>query len=189
MLPRLQHLGGLVVDEQPLRVLRAGAAHPVLDPVQLSGLRPVKPKEQSGTTPRPPGTPRRLASLPHPQPGQGPGRGRAGRAVAKADRGRRVQRPGAGRPQLSWRPISGAARLRQVPAAGWHPVDHAYIERVLHSNTTVTRLLVRLFSSQFNQSRHSGQAERSEAITEEIRGELDDVAILDHDPIVRASWA
>ena len=52
-----------------------------------------------------------------------------------------------------------------------------YIERVLRSNTTVTRLLVRLFESRFDPARQAGQAERSEAITEEIRGELDDVAM------------
>ena len=73
-------------------------------------------------------------------------------------------------------PGGGAARLRQVPAAGGHPFSQDYIERVLRSNTTVTRLLVRLFESRFDPARRAGEAERSEAIAEEIRGELDDVA-------------
>ena len=64
-----------------------------------------------------------------------------------------------------------------------------YLERVLRSNTTVTRLLVRLFESRFDPARQAGQAERSEAITEEIRGELDDVAVLDHDRVLRAYLA
>src|SRR5215475_7601318 len=56
-----------------------------------------------------------------------------------------------------------------------------YIERVLASNVSVTRLLVRLFESRFDPTRQPGEAERSEAIAEEIRGQLDEVAILDHD--------
>ncbi len=63
-----------------------------------------------------------------------------------------------------------------------------YIERVLRSNITVARLLVRLFESRFDPDRQAGQAERSEALTEEIRGELDDVASLDEDRILRAYW-
>jgi glutamate dehydrogenase len=63
-----------------------------------------------------------------------------------------------------------------------------YIERVLRSNITLARLLVRLFESRFDPDRQSGEAERSEAITEEIQGELDDVASLDEDRILRAYW-
>ena len=88
--------------------------------------------------------------------------------------------------QLNWRQVmvlrAYAKYLRQAGTR----FSHAYIERVLRSNTTVTRLLVRLFESRFDPARHSGQAERSEAITEEIRGELDDVAVLDHDRVLRA---
>ena len=66
--------------------------------------------------------------------------------------------------------------------------SQSYIERVLRSNITVTRLLVRLFESRFDPDRQPGEAERSEAITEEIRGELDEVASLDEDRILRAYW-
>jgi glutamate dehydrogenase len=63
-----------------------------------------------------------------------------------------------------------------------------YIERVLRTNPTVTRLLVKLFESRFDPSHQGGEAERSEAIAEEIRGELDEVASLDEDRILRTYW-
>ena len=63
-----------------------------------------------------------------------------------------------------------------------------YIQRVLRSNP-VTRLLVRLFASRFDPARQGGEAERSEAIVEEIRGELDEVVSLDHDRILRSYLA
>jgi glutamate dehydrogenase len=50
----------------------------------------------------------------------------------------------------------------------------------------IARLLVRLYESRFDPGRQRGEAERSEAITEEIRGQLDEVAILDHDRILRS---
>jgi glutamate dehydrogenase len=87
---------------------------------------------------------------------------------------------------LSWRQVvmlrAYAKYLRQAGTT----FSQDYIERVLRSNTTVTRLLVRLFESRFDPVRRAGQDERSEAITEEIRGELDDVDILDHDRVLRA---
>ena len=63
-----------------------------------------------------------------------------------------------------------------------------YIEQVLRSNPTVTRLLVRLFESRFDPAHQVGEQERSEAIAEEIRGELDEVASLDQDRILRTYW-
>jgi glutamate dehydrogenase len=63
-----------------------------------------------------------------------------------------------------------------------------YIEQVLRSNPTVTRLLVRLFESRFEPVHQGGEQERSEAIAEEIRGELDEVASLDEDRILRTYW-
>jgi glutamate dehydrogenase len=89
---------------------------------------------------------------------------------------------------LTWQQVvvlrAYAKYLRQAGSA----FSQSYIERVLRSNITVTRLLVRLFESRFDPQRQAGEAERSEAITEEIRGELDDVASLDHDRILRAYW-
>jgi glutamate dehydrogenase len=90
--------------------------------------------------------------------------------------------------RLSWRQVvmlRGYARyLRQVGIR----FSQDYVQRVLRSNVTVTRLLVRLFESRFDPDRQDGEAERSEALDEEIRGELDDVASLDQDRILRAYW-
>jgi glutamate dehydrogenase len=89
---------------------------------------------------------------------------------------------------LSWRQVvvlrTYAKYLRQVGST----FSQDYIERVLRSNVTLTRLLVRLFESRFDPSRQAGASERSEGIAEEIRGELDDVVSLDEDRILRAYW-
>ncbi len=89
---------------------------------------------------------------------------------------------------LTWRQVvvlrAYAKYLRQAGTA----FSQSYIERVLRSNITITRLLVRLFESRFDPDRQPGEAERSEAITEEIRGELDEVESLDQDRILRAYW-
>ena len=77
-----------------------------------------------------------------------------------------------------------AKYLRQVGST----FSQSYIERVLRSNITITRLLVRLFESKFDPDRQPGEVERSEAIAEEIRGELDEVASLDQDRILRSYW-
>ncbi len=61
-----------------------------------------------------------------------------------------------------------------------------YIAHVLRHNPVIARQLIRLFESRFDPDRHSGQGERSEALIEEITGELDDVASLDEDRILRA---
>jgi glutamate dehydrogenase len=63
-----------------------------------------------------------------------------------------------------------------------------YIEQVLRSNPTIARLLVRLFESRFDPAHQAGERERSEAIAEEIRGELDEVASLDEDRILATYW-
>jgi glutamate dehydrogenase len=77
-----------------------------------------------------------------------------------------------------------AKYLRQAGTA----FSQDYIEQVLRSNPTVTRLLVRLFESRFDPAHQGGEVERSEAIAEEIRGELDEVASLDEDRILRTYW-
>ena len=90
--------------------------------------------------------------------------------------------------QLSWPQVAVlrayAKYLRQVGTA----FSQDYIQRVLRTNPTVTRLLVRLFESRFDPAHQGGGTERSEAIGEEIRGELDDVASLDQDRILRTYW-
>jgi glutamate dehydrogenase len=89
---------------------------------------------------------------------------------------------------LTWRQVvvlrAYAKYLRQAGST----FSQNYIERVLRSNITITRLLVRLFESRFDPDRQQGETERSEAITEEIRGEVDEVESLDQDRILRAYW-
>ncbi len=90
---------------------------------------------------------------------------------------------------LAWRDVVVLrAYARYLRQAG-NRFSQGYIQRVLRSNTTVTRLLGRLFASRFDPARHGGEAERSEAIVEEIRGELDDVVSLDHDRILQSYLA
>src|SRR6266566_306648 len=116
---------------------------------------------------------------------------------------------------LSWRQVvilrAYARYLRQAGSA----FSLEYIEQVLRSNPAVARLLVLLFESRFDpalQPTHGrdpagqgalraprpqayrggaggearGEAERSEAIVEEISGLLDEVASLDEDRILRS---
>ncbi len=90
---------------------------------------------------------------------------------------------------LTWREIVVLrAYARYLRQAG-NRFSQGYIQRVLRSNITVTRLLARLFASRFDPARQRGEAERSEAIVEEIRGELDDVVSLDHDRILQSYLA
>jgi glutamate dehydrogenase len=90
---------------------------------------------------------------------------------------------------LTWREVtllrSCARYLRQ---AGMR-FSEDYVQRVLRSNAAITRLLVRLFESRFDPARQGGVSERCEAITEELRGQLDEVQSLDADRILRAYLA
>jgi glutamate dehydrogenase len=90
---------------------------------------------------------------------------------------------------LSWREVMVLrAYARYLRQAGTR-FSQGYIQRVLRSNVPVARLLVKLFGSRFDPAHQAGQAERSEALVEEIRGELDDVVALDHDRILRSYLA
>ncbi|SKA03499.1 glutamate dehydrogenase (NAD) [Marinactinospora thermotolerans DSM 45154] len=93
------------------------------------------------------------------------------------------------RGRLTWRQVTilraYAKYLRQTGST----FTPAYIAGVLLSNVHVAGLLVRLFESRFTPGLDEGRAERSEAIAEEIRGELDAVASLDHDRILRSFLA
>jgi glutamate dehydrogenase len=172
VLPRLQHMGVEVVDEHPYEFKGPGLATPFW--VYDFGLRRAG---SSGT-----------AAVPAPSAVKGLFED----ALAALWRGQ-IEDDGFNALVLdahqSWRQImvlrAYAKYLRQAGSR----FSQDYIVRVLRSNTTVTRLLVRLFESRFDPARQAGQAERSEAITEEIRGELDDVAVLDHDRVLRAYLA
>jgi glutamate dehydrogenase len=89
---------------------------------------------------------------------------------------------------LTWRQVTVLRAYAKYLRQAGSTFSQNYIERVLRSNITITRLLVRLFESRFDPDRQPGEAERSEAIAEEIRGELDEVASLDQDRILRAYW-
>src|SRR6202044_549958 len=67
--------------------------------------------------------------------------------------------------------------------------SQSYLQRGLHANPAITRLLVRLFESRFDPAIATGAEERCSAITEELRSALDEVVSLDHDRILRAYLA
>ena len=170
VLPRLQHMGAEVVDEHPYEFAV-------------------------------PGLPQRywiydFGLLREPRPGQeaAPGRrapegGLFEDALAALWHGR-IEDDGFNAlvvdARLTWRQVvvlrAYAKYLRQAGIT----FSQRYIERVLAANVPIARLLVRLFESRFDPAHRSGGAERSEAIAEEIRGQLDEVAILDHDRILRS---
>ncbi len=186
VLPRLQHLGVQVVDEHPYEFCAPELPTPFW--IYDFGLRP-SGATAAGSGAAPAGSPAQAPSGGLPQ---GPVKGLVEDALDALWRGQ-IEDDGFNAlvldAHLSWRQVmvlrAYAKYLRQAGTR----FSHAYIERVLRSNTTVTRLLVRLFESRFDPARQGGQAERSEAITEEIRGELDDVAVLDHDRVLRAYLA
>jgi glutamate dehydrogenase len=89
---------------------------------------------------------------------------------------------------LGWRQVAVLRAYAKYLRQAGTTFSQNYIERVLRDNPAVTRLLVRLFESRFDPERQAGGPERSEAIAEEIRGELDEVASLDQDRILRNYW-
>jgi glutamate dehydrogenase len=172
VLPRLQHMGLEVVDEHPYEFKGPGLATPFW--IYDFGLR----RSGSGSS----------ATVPAPSAVKGLFED----ALAALWRGQ-IEDDGFNAlvldAHLSWRQISMLRAYAKYLRQAGTRFSQDYIERVLRSNTTVTRLLVRLFESRFDPARQAGQAERSEAITEEIRGELDDVAVLDHDRVLRGYLA
>jgi len=91
--------------------------------------------------------------------------------------------------ELTWRQVVVLrAYARYLRQAGIQ-FSQAYLQRVLRANPAITRLLVRLFESRFDPGLTGGAEERCTAITEELRGALDEVVSLDHDRILRAYLA
>src|SRR6266571_3147143 len=186
VLPRLQHMGMDVVDEHPYEFSGAGVAEPFW--IYDFGLRKSGTGDAAGA-------------------GQDAGDQPAARSrvPASLDSVKDLLEGALGalwhgqieddgfnalvlEAHLTWRQVvvlrAYARYLRQAGTA----FSQDYVERVLRANVTVTRLLVRLFESRFDPDRQAGGGERSDAIAEEIRGELDDVASLDQDRILRAYW-
>ena len=90
---------------------------------------------------------------------------------------------------LTWREVTLLRAYARYLRQGGMRFSEDYVQRVLRSNPAITRLLVRLFESRFDPARQSGVNERCEAITEEIRGQLDEVVSLDADRILRSYLA
>jgi glutamate dehydrogenase len=171
VLPQLQHMGLEVVDEHPYEFTGSATTPPFW--IYDFGLR----AESAARRGRPRGT---------------AGRTDFEQALAALWRGE-IEDDGfnalvldAG---LSWREVVVLRAYAKYLRQAGNRFSQEYIQRVLRSNTTVVRLLVRLFESRFDPARQSGEAERSEAIVEEIRGELDEVVSLDHDRILRSYLA
>ena len=90
---------------------------------------------------------------------------------------------------LSWRQVVVLrAYARYLRQAGIQ-FSQSYLQRVLRANPRITRLLIRLFESRFDPMLQGGADERCTAITEELRGALDEVVSLDHDRILRSYLA
>ena len=178
VLPRLQHMGVDVVDEHPYEFPGAGKPFWIYD----FGLRKSGPAEAAADAPA--AGARAAVSLESVKD-------LVEGALSALWHGQ-IEDDGFNAlvldAHLNWRQVvvlrAYAKYLRQAGTT----FSQNYVERVLRANVTVTRLLVRLFESRFDPDRQAGGSERSEAIAEEIRGELDDVASLDQDRILRAYW-
>ena len=90
---------------------------------------------------------------------------------------------------LTWREVTLLRACAKYLRQGGMRFSEDYIQRVLRGHAAITRLLIRLFESRFDPDRQQGAAERCEAITEEIRGQLDEVTSLDADRILRSYLA
>ena len=90
---------------------------------------------------------------------------------------------------LTWREVTLLRACARYLRQGGMRFSEDYVQRVLRSNGPITRLLIRLFESRFDPARQNGAGERCEAITEEVRGQLDEVTSLDADRILRSYLA
>ncbi|MGN6792482.1 MAG: NAD-glutamate dehydrogenase [Streptosporangiaceae bacterium] len=174
VLPRLQHMGVEVVDEHPYEF-------PGREPFWIYdfGLR-----RQAAATSGPGG---RTTQIPHVSLTSVAGQLEGALAalwngeIEDDDFNTLVLDAG-----LTWRQVVVLRAYAKYLQQAGTTFSSGYIARVLRSNPVIARQLVRLFESRFDPDRVAGQAERSEALFEEIGGALDDVASLDEDRILRA---
>jgi glutamate dehydrogenase len=186
VLPRLQHMGVDVVDEHPYEFPGAAGGEPFW--IYDFGLRRSTAAGSGQDSAEPPAAPAVRSRVPASLDSV---RELLEGALAALWHGQ-IEDDGFNAlvldAHLSWRQVvvlrAYARYLRQIGTT----FSQDYVQRVLRANVTVTRLLVRLFESRFDPDRQAGESERSEAMAEEIRGELDDVARLDQDRILRAYW-
>ncbi|MUL39978.1 NAD-glutamate dehydrogenase [Streptomonospora sp. PA3] len=168
VLPLLEHMGVEVRDERPYGVAGAESGRawiydfglaPVADAVELPPDQLKSLFEEAFTA-------------------LWQGRGESDRFNALVMRG-----------GLHWRQLTilraYAKYLRQTGST----FSPAYIADVLVANVRIANLLVRLFESRFDPGREAARQERTDALTEELRSELDQVASLDQDRILRSFLA
>ncbi len=166
VLPQLQHMGLEVVDEHPYEFAGSSSAGPFW--IYEFGLRPPAAAASGGL--------RQifedaLTALWHGE---------------TEDDGFNTLVLTAG---LTWREVTLLRACAKYLRQAGLRFSEDYMQRVLRSNGAITRLLIRLFESRFDPNKLQGTAERCEAITEEIRGQLDEVVSLDHDRILRSYLA
>ncbi|MGO9140524.1 MAG: NAD-glutamate dehydrogenase [Streptosporangiaceae bacterium] len=178
VLPRLQHMGVEVVDEHPYEF---GSAEPFW--IYDFGLR----RSQVSSS----GSARQKAAQQKPEPPVDQVRDRVEDALDALWHGR-TENDGFNAlvldAQLTWRQVAVLRAYAKYLRQAGTTFSQGYIQQVLRSNAVITRLLVRLFESRFDPALQAGGSERSEALSEEIRGQLDEVASLDQDRILRAYW-
>jgi glutamate dehydrogenase len=87
---------------------------------------------------------------------------------------------------LNWRQVvlvrAYAKYLRQVGT----PFSEEYLQSCLLANVRIVRLLVRLFEVRFDTGGESGRVDMAQALVQQIRTALDEVASLDQDRILRS---
>jgi len=87
---------------------------------------------------------------------------------------------------LTWRQVTVLRAYVKYLRQGGTPFSQSYIEQVLNRNTTLARLLVKLFEASFDPERAKAGRELIDGLVEEAEGALDAVASLDEDRILRS---
>jgi glutamate dehydrogenase len=87
---------------------------------------------------------------------------------------------------LNWRQVTVLRAYAKYLRQGGTPFSQSYIEQVLGRNTTLARLLVKLFEASFDPARAAAREELMDGLNEEAEGALDAVASLDEDRILRS---
>jgi glutamate dehydrogenase len=87
---------------------------------------------------------------------------------------------------LSWQQVSVLRAYAKYLRQAGTTFSQRYIERVLDQKRGHRQAAGPPVRVEVRSRAPAGEAERSEAIAEEIRGQLDEVAILDHDRILRS---
>ncbi|MGJ8647901.1 MAG: NAD-glutamate dehydrogenase [Marinomonas colpomeniae] len=86
---------------------------------------------------------------------------------------------------LTWRQITMLRALTKYLMQLQVPFSGQYMQQTLEKNTSITRLLVQLFEQRFDPSQISKRSEKVEKTLEKIDLELDQVANLDEDRILK----